>query len=513
MSTRSVPLVDRSSVRVPPGPRRLPLLGSMAKLIRDPIEFYRTMALDYGPLSFTRLGLKRVYMVNDPSLVEDFLVGNQKAYVKDPITHSLLPLVGQGLLTSEGDLWKRQRKLAAQPFAPKRLQSYEGTMVEAAERAFASYADGETRDFHADMMQVTLEIVGRTLLGVSTTEQSNRISHALDASLDYFEERIYSWGRLLPANFPTPRLLRFRRAKAELDRIVRSIIERCTREDAQADYLLARLVRARSDDGKEAMSKQQLLDEAVTMLLAGHETTALAMLFATYLLCTHPEATTRLREELDSQLGGRAICAADLERLPYLDAVVRETLRLYPPAYTFGRELLTPIELGGYTLPARSVVLVSPYGMHRSGRYFAEPNRFDPARWLTPEASKLPRFAYLPFGGGPRVCIGNHFAQLELALVLATLVRQLDVTLLPGFEMKLSPVLTLRSKHGLPVRIKRRPARPEIADATSGVTGSATPEVGTHASALGCPVTHASAHEPPVTASATAATGCPFASG
>jgi cytochrome P450 len=455
MKTRSSPATEHASAAYPPGPRGLPLLGSLPALIRDPMAFYRSMSLDYGPLAYTRLGPKRFYTVNEPALVEEFLVGQQRSYVKDPITHSLIALVGQGLLTSEGELWRRQRKLAAQPFAPKRLAGYEGSMVEAARRAFASYADGEPRDFHRDMMQLTLEIVGRTLLGVSTNEQSESIAEALEASLSYFEERIYSWGRLLPEGFPTPRRRRFLRRKAELDRVVRAIIERCRREDAQADYLLARLVRARTE-GNEAMSEQQLLDEALTMVLAGHETTALAMLFATYSLCVNPEVAARLRTEVDDVLQGRPASAADLERMPFLDAVVRETLRLYPPAYAFGREIVSPIELHGYTIDKGSVVIVSPFGMHRNPQFFPDPERFEPARWLAPEASALPRFAYLPFGGGPRICIGNHFAQLELGLVLATLVQQLEVQLLPGFELELAPVLTLRSKHGLPVRVRQR---------------------------------------------------------
>jgi len=470
------------TVRRPPGPRGLPLLGSLGAMITKPMEFFRSMTLDYGPIAYARLGPNHVYTLNEPALIEEFLVAQQKSAIKDPITHSLEPLIGHGLITSEGELWKRQRKLAAQPFAPKRLVSYEGAMVAAAERAFASYRHGETRDFHAAMMALTLEVVSQTLLGVSTGEQSERISHSLEASLDYFEERIYSWGRLLPASFPTPKLLRFRRAKRELDQIVRGIIERCRHEDRDADYLLARLVRARTDDQQAGMSEQQLLDEAVTMLLAGHETTALALMFAVYLLSANPAVSARLTAEVDTVLGERTATAADLERLPYLDAVVRETLRLYPPAYVFARQLVSQVELGGYTLPVDSHVLVSPYGVHRNPALYRAPERFEPERWLSAEARSLPRFAYLPFGGGHRICIGNHFAQLEAGLLLATMVQRLELQVTPGFKLELAPVLTLRSRHGMPVRVSKRPP---LRDSGVGVSPSVTSVSPSPAS--GCP--------------------------
>lgn len=463
------------TVRRPRGPLGLPVLGSLGSMIARPLDFLTSMTLDYGPISHARLAKNHVYVLGDPGLIEEFLVAQQKSAIKDPITHSLEPLIGQGLITSEGELWKRQRKLAAQPFAPKRLVSYEKPMVEAAERAFAGYRHGETRDFHAAMMTLTLEIVSQTMLGVSTGEQSERISAALEHSLDYFEERLYSWGRLLPPSFPTPKQRRFVRAKRELDQIVRSIIERCRREDGSADHLLARLVRARTDD-QQGMSDQLLLDEAVTMMLAGHETTALALTFAVYLLSSNPAVAARLQAEVDELLGDRAVTAQDLEHLPYLDAVVRETLRIYPPAYAFARELVSPIELGGYSLPVGSHVIISPYGVHRNPALFSEPEQFRPERWLSNQA--LPRFAYLPFGGGHRVCIGNHFAQLEAGLLLATMVQRLELSVIPGFKLELAPVLTLRSRHGLPVRVSKRTPRAHAGGRTvepsagSGVTGT-----------------------------------------
>jgi cytochrome P450 len=456
--------------RLPPGPRGLPLLGSGPAVIRDPLRFYRHMTLDYGDLSHARIGPTSFYLVNESPLIEQFLVGQHKDCVKDATTRSLYPLVGHGLLTSEGELWKRQRKLSGPAFAPKRITAYADVMVESAERSFRSFRDGEARDFHADIMSLTLEIVGKTILGVNTREEADRIAGVTDAAFAYFEERLYSWKRLLPFDLPSPSLRRFRKAKAELDEIVRSIVARSRDDREQGDHLIARLSRARSEEG-EAMSEQQLHDEAVTMLLAGHETTALALMYGVYCLSTQPGAAARLREEVDKELGGRPVTFADLPRLRYLDACARETLRLYPPAYAFGREVVKPFELAGYTIPVGSQVVVSPYGMHRNPRHFPEPESFRPERWLEGSSSALPRFAYLPFGGGPRVCIGSHFAMMELCLVLATLVQQLELEVLPGFDLHLSPVITLRSRGGLPVRVRRReqprsPARDESESTT-----------------------------------------------
>ncbi|MDB4972702.1 MAG: Cytochrome family protein [Myxococcaceae bacterium] len=446
------------TLRTPPGPRGLPWVGSLPQLMKRPLEFYRTMTMDFGPIAFAQVGPAKLYFVSDPALIDELLNGKHKSCIKDAVTRSLMPLVGHGLLTSEGEQWKRQRKLASQPFSPKRITSYADSMVEAAERAFARFVDGERRDFHVDSMALALEIAGTTLLGVSTREEAARVAHVTDEMLQYFVERMSTWLRLLPPNFPTRKQRRFARAKRELDAIVKNIIATSRRNGASADSLLARLINARGEDG-QAMSEQLLLDEAITMLLAGHETTGLTLTYCVYLLSRHPAAAARLQAELDAQLHGRAVSAADVPHLPYLDAVIREAMRLYPPAYAFGREVVEPFELGGYTLPVGAQVVVSTFVMHRKPEYFPEPERFLPERWLAEGpfgTQALPRYAYLPFGGGHRVCIGMHFAQLEVALVLATLAQRLELHVVPGFELELQPVITMRSRRGMPVRVRRR---------------------------------------------------------
>jgi cytochrome P450 len=441
---------------LPSGPRSWPLVGALPLMVRNPLAFYAHMAHDFGPISYARVARTHVYMVADPVLVEELLTEQQKHTLKDATTRTLHPLVGLGLITSEGELWKRQRKLCAPAFLPKRLNNYEDTMVACGRAMFSKFADGEQREFLRDSMRVTLEVVGRSLLGISDTARLDEVNGLIDDVLAYYRERVHNWGSLLPSKFPTPRYKRFKRAKDALDTMLREVIERVQRNDREADHLLARLVRARGDDG-QGMSDQQLLDEAVTMLLAGHETTALTLMYIVQLLSAHPDVRDRLRGEVDGVLGARAARAEDLERMPFLDAVIREALRLYPPAYAFGREVVEPFELGGVLLPKRAQLVASPWAMHRHPKYWSDPEAFKPQRWLDGEAKKLPRYAYMPFGGGHRVCIGSHFAMLEAALLTATLLQHVTLDVKPGHHMKLSPVITLRSSNGLPVTVRRRP--------------------------------------------------------
>ena len=442
--------------RLPPGPRGVPLLGSLPALSRDLLGFLIEMR-DYGDVSFARFGTAPSYMLNQPALIEELLVGRHRECVKDAGTRELIPLIGHGLVTSEGDFWRRQRKLASGPLQPKHITAYADTMVDCASRAFSALRDGEVRDISVDLGHLTLEIVGKTLLGVDARADADRIRAALDASMDYFEMQLLTVHAVLPKWVPTPGRLRFHKAVKEVDAIVYGIIDRCRAQAGEADHLLARLLRARDEEG-EAMTDAQLRDEAVTMLLAGHETTALALCFAAYLLSENPACAARLRDEVDSHLGVRAATMADLSKLPYLDALVREVLRLYPPAYLVGREVVREFEVGGYTLPVGAQVMASPYTLQRDPRFFPEPERFMPERWLDSSAPAPPRYAYIPFGGGPRVCIGNHFATMEIALVLATLMQQIEFTVAPDYRLVLSPVVTMRIRDNLRVTVKRRGA-------------------------------------------------------
>ena len=438
--------------RLPPGPKGLPVLGNVVPFMRDPLGFCVAMSRAYPQLFTTSLGRLQVEVwINDPGLIEEMFVGQAKSYRKDSITRQLIPILGRGLLTSEGELWRTQRKLAAPAFQPKRIATYAQSMTECTARFARSLRDNEQRDLHADIMKVTMEIVGKTLLGVDTEQDAEQVSKSLEEMVSYYEKSLLSAEAFLMAFMRTPALARFETAIAQLDSIVARIIDNA-RKDSNADYLLARLLAARTEDG-QPMSDRQARDEATTMLLAGHETTALTITFGLYELSRHPQHEARLREEL-AQFGTTALTPDDLNRMPFLDAVIKEVLRLYPSVWIIGRELLQPVELAGYTLPAGLEVVTIPYALHRDPRYFREPEQFNPERWLDPSQTP-PRYAYIPFGLGPRSCIGGGFAKMEAALVLATLLQHVSIQCVPGFQLALKPVITLRPKAGLPVIVRR----------------------------------------------------------
>lgn len=430
------------------------MLGSLGELRKSPTQLLLDMAA-YGDLSYTRFAAARMYFVNSPELIEEVLMGRHRECVKDWGTRELIPLVGHGLLTNEGDDWRKQRKLAAPPLQPKRIAGYAKTMVECTQRLCDDLRDDEVRDIHHDMTGVTLEIVGRTLLGFDPRRDAERIAHVLDVAMVHMDKQLRTAIGMLPMSVPTLGRLRFRKAVSELDTIIYRIIARCRAHGEGEDHLLARLTHMRDEDGR-GMSDKQLRDEAVTMLLAGHETTALLLSYAVHSLSEHPAVAQRLQAELDAQLGARALGIEDLPKLPFLEAVVRETLRLYPPAFAIAREVTSPFTLGEYAIGKGDQLMLSAFVMQRNARYFPDPEAFKPERWLDPQISQLPRFAYFPFGGGPRVCIGNHFAMMEAQLVLGTLLQHAELTVSPGYKLRLDPVITLRPERGIPVLVRRR---------------------------------------------------------
>jgi cytochrome P450 len=435
------------------------MLGVLHDLHGNPLQMIRDVA-SYGDVSYVRIGITHTYFVNHPALIEEVLLGRHRDVVKDIATRTLIPLVGLGLLTSDGEPWRKQRKLAAPPLQPKRIASYADTMVECAQRMAASFRDCEVREISEDMSKITLDIVGRTLLGFDPRREAEQIGRILDDGMRYFDLEMRTPLGMLPAHILTPTRRKVREGRQELEALLLRIIARCRRDETQsADHLLARLVHARDEDG-EAMSDRQLIDEAVTMLMAGHETTALALTYALYLLSEHPAALARARAEVEEQLAGAPATLADVPKLRFIDAVIRETLRLYPPAYAIGREVAQPIELGGFEIPRRAQLYMAQCVVHRDPRYFADPNDFKPERWFDPKVEQLPRFAYFPFGGGPRVCIGNHFALLEATLVLTTLLQTVELQTVPGFQFGVEPSITLRPKNGLRMLVRRLRAAP-----------------------------------------------------
>jgi cytochrome P450 len=435
----------------PPGPKGLPLLGNMLEFNRDVLRYYNEWAREYGDIVALQLGAWPVVLLNNSDYAEYVLVRNHRNFIKFPLFfRQVRAIFGQGLLTSEGEFWHRQRRLAAPAFHAQRVASYGDVMVRDTERMLASWQPGELRDAHADMMALTLRIAAKTLFNAEVDEDVADIGRAFNTIAEEIAVRVRR-PFLIPDVIPTPSNVRYARGLRRVDRLVTTIIKERQAHGGDRGDLLSMLMLARDDEGRP-MTEQQLRDEVITLLLAGHETTALALSWTWYLLSQHPDVDAKLAAELQEVLGGRAPAVSDLPRLRYAEQVVTEAMRLYPPAWGFGREAVADCEIGGYAIRAGTTVIVSPWVSHRDPRYFDEPTRFRPERWADDFAAKLPRFAYIPFGGGPRICIGNRFAMMEAVLVLATVAQRFRLEWQRDRAVVPLPSITLRPKDGVWVK-------------------------------------------------------------
>jgi cytochrome P450 len=422
-------------------------------------------AREYGDVVPLRLGVKPAVLLSHPDDIESVLVTHNRAGIKSPTLRNNRRLLGHGLLTSEGDFWRRQRRLSQPAFHRERLASYGELMIACTERAIDGWAEGEVRDVHADMMRLTMEIVGRTLFGADVVAAAAEVGGALEVALERFDARVESLLFLLPDTWPLPGNLAYLRAAEQLDRVVFGIIERRRRDPGEHEDLLATLLEARDEDGSR-MSDQQLRDEVMTLFLAGHETTAITLSWTWYLLATHPEVERKLLAELREVLGERAPTVADAPRLKYAERVVSEVLRLYPPAWFISREAIQPFEVRGYRIAKGQIAMLSQWVVHRDPRFWDRPDEFDPDRWAPEATSQRPRYAYFPFGGGPRLCIGAGFAMMEAVLVLATILQRFHLALVPGQDFTPWPTVTLRPRHGVRVVPRRR----EQSEQTESIT-------------------------------------------
>jgi cytochrome P450 len=432
----------------PPGPKGRFLIGNLAELRRDTLGLFTRCARELGDCVLLRYGWKHVWMLSHPDLIEQVLHGRN--FIKHYALRMNRLLFGDGLLTSSGDFWLRQRRLLQPAFLRDRVRAYAGTMVERARRLADGWQDGARRDVCADMRELALEIAAETLFGADASGQGPVVHQALMAVMESFDNRIFSF-LPLPEWVPTPANLRARRAVQRLDAMLFRMI-RLRRAHGRGD-LLSILLRARDDQGA-GMTDRQLRDEAMTLFLAGHDTTALTLTWAWYLLARHPEVMDELQAELRSVLAGRDPTADDLPRLPFTEMVIQEVMRLYSPAYVIGRQAVEPCELAGYALPANGTVLMPQWVVHRDPRWWDEPERFFPGRWRSRPLERLPKYAYFPFGGGPRVCIGNGFAMMEAVLVLATLARRFRMELVRAAPVPLRPRITLAP--GAPIEVVLR---------------------------------------------------------
>jgi cytochrome P450 len=431
----------------------------MWKLMFDPaswLPFLEGCARDYGDLVYFRLLTVRVCLVSDPDDIEEVLVSNYQNFTKSQDYRALARVLGNGLLTSEGDFWKRQRRLIQPGFHRERIASYGALMTSYTEHMLDAWRDGEVRDIHADLMRLTLEIAARSLFDVDIAGSASAVGNALNVVLEEYLGPS-NFASHLPAWVPLIGRRRFRRALRELDSIVYGFIGERRASGKQSGDLLGMLLEARDENG-DGMPDEQLRDEVMTLLLAGHETTANTLTWALYLLARHPEVEARLCAELRAVLNGRAPQAQELHQLPYTGMVVSEAMRLYPPVWAIGRTARDAFDLHGYHFRAGTNVFISQWVVHRNPRYFPDPDRFDPDRWRedSPARRNLPRFAYFPFGAGPRVCVGAGLALTEATLVLATLLQRFQFSLTSTAPVELMPSVTLRPKVGPRMRIARR---------------------------------------------------------
>ncbi len=445
-----------TTATLPPNPKTRPLVGNLLDYSRDPLNFLARSAREYGDVVRLQFPGPPAYLLSNPEHIEQVLVKHNRNFVKDRVTKQMLGILGNGLLTSDGDFWRRQRRLAQPAFHRERIDNYAHTMVSYTERMLEGWRDGEERNVHHDMMRLTLEIAAKTLVDADITDDSEEVGAALTAIMARFSDQGNGvFLRMLPDSVPTPSNLRFRRANRKLEEFIYGIVEERRRSGRDTGDLLSMLLHARDEDGSR-MGDEQLRDELMTIVMAGHETTAITLSWTFYLLGGHPAVEEKLCSELEAALNGRPPKVADLSRLPYLDAVLKESMRLYPPAWAIGREAVEDCEIGGFHVPAKTQLFISQWVVHRDPRFFEVPEAFVPERWETGLGNRNPKFAYFPFGGGPRLCIGQSFARMEAALVLATIAQKFGLKPLPGQIVSPQPSITLRPKYGIRATLQER---------------------------------------------------------
>ena len=444
----------------PPGPQdRFFGIGLIRRFRAQPLEFITQLARDHGDLAYLRLGPLRTYFVFRPTLIREVLVSKHKSFRRPPMAiKPLRQIDGNGLVLSEGELWRRQRRLVQPAFSPKRFDRYAQVIVDNTQRMIDRWQDQQSLDIAEEMTSLTLHIIAKTLFDVEIGSQVEELGRAVRVlSQTVFAE---SGNPLtLPDWFPTASKRRKRQALRTLDELAwRLIRERRAAGDDRGDLLSMLLMAVDEEGDGQGMTDVQVRDEAVTLFNAGHDSTAAALAWIWYLIARHPAVESELIEEIDGALAGRTPNYTDVARLPYCEMVVKESLRLYPPTWTLlPREAVERVELGGYQVPRGAWVYVFPWVTQRDPRYFEHPEKFDPRRFAPGRTDEIPPYAYFPFGGGPRVCIGSAFATMEMVLILASVLQRYRVRLAAGHaEVRPEPLIAIRPRGGLRVALHRR---------------------------------------------------------
>ena len=464
MITRTVayppkPVVDRAAL--PPGPSEWPVVGQSFQYLFNLLPFLGESAA-YGDLVTLSVKPALVYLVNHPDLVQELFVANHRSVGRGRVTETLQYLMGFGLVTADGPLHLRQRRLMQPQFHHRRIAGYAEIMTDFAQQHQDDWQEGTRVDLAWEMSELTLHIVVKTLFDLELADTVRRIGAAFELSNDYIKARDNQPPALrrLSHRLPLPFTRRFKRGLAYLDETVYDLIEQRRRSGLEGNDLLSLLLNVRDEEADNpddaVMTDLQVRDEVITLFAAGHETTAVALTWTWYLLATHPDVQARFHAELDDVLGGRPPTPDDLPKLNFTGRVLTESMRLYPPIWSTGRMTFEPITLGGYQIPAGAALIAPQLIIHRDPRWFDDPLEFRPDRWTEEFKEKLHRFAYYPFGGGPRLCIGEGFAWMEAILVLATLGQQWSMRSDPSHSIVLQPLVSLRPKGGMPMFLERR---------------------------------------------------------
>lgn len=444
-----------NALAVPTLPGAKPLVGVLPQLQQNPLRAMERATLEHGPLTFLPLPLIDGYVLGHPKFVQHVLVTNSRNYVKQTRGYEMLRLVlGNGLVTSEGDFWKRQRRIAQPAFHRERLTAFGEVMTRAANEMVDGWKLGVPFDFATEMMKVTLRVVGETLLSTNVMGEAGPVSQALTVALEHLIHRtLHPFSP--PEWVPTKTNRTFKQALAELDRVVLDVIVQRRKGGGPQHDLLAMLMESRDPETGEGMDDQQLRDEVMTIFLAGHETTANTLAWTAVLLGRAPEVEKKLLAEAGALLNGATPTMAHVHRMPYAMNVIKESLRLYPPVWSLGRRVLEDDVVDGYTLKKDSIVFICPWAIHRLPEFWKDPEAFDPDRWLQEDSRRM-QGAYLPFSMGQRKCIGDTFATVEAQLILTTILQRVHLELVPGQTFEPEPVITLRPKGGVQVVATKR---------------------------------------------------------
>lgn len=440
--------------RLPPGPKGIPLIGVLFDYNQGPTGFSMRCAQEFGEISLLPFGPLKVYLLANPEHVNEVLSGQSHRFIKGVSIQSLKSSLGEGLLTSEGDFWKRQRRLTQPAFHRERIVEYGDIMTAAVETMICQWRDGEIRDIHADMMHLTLLIVAQSLFGTDVAGKTAVIESALEAILTHFSNQLNTFF-LLPEWIPTPDNIQFWQKRQQMDEVIYDIIRQRRKSKAAKSDLLTMLLNLEDENGAQ-MSNREIRDEVVTLMMAGHETTALTLTWTWMLLAQNPEVEEKLCQEIQTVLQGRSPTANDVTQLKYATWIIKESMRLYPPAWGTSRQVVETLQLGDYTLEPGDTVFLNQWVMHRDPRFFEQPEQFHPERWADGFEQRLPKGVYFPFGDGPRMCIGKGFAMMEAVLILVAIAQQLRLVLPTGYKAELQPSITLRPKHGMKMGLQQK---------------------------------------------------------